>query len=340
MHNMSDEEVKSKFIACITRPQEDKMSILAESIAMYTSENIHLVLTSNEFIGKMKQIIAPENIVVFNSDKKSAGDCHHARSDAEVSNLISISLRQGHSPIKVVICCAHAKRICESIPDILESAYNNIRFMHSNINFVIHIDNADKYIPECWDNIELLNLSPFVSEIVGYSSKVNGRWSTTDFYGKRCILREIEEPSAREIRNREICAIERKMDKESGKLWKKFKVYDGNEDAEWEKAHQFYESILGKRICEKSMPKKNDDGFYCSDSSASRVQLVSTFNNLKDEKWSNRFQLKNGCLSYAHVFVGYENVDESSEYTIFIKFVELVDNETTREFLAKHYGTA
>ena len=627
------EEFENKFRLVVRRPQEGKTTICIKSITKDTSKNIHLVLTMNtisasmQFIGRLQQNINSKNIVVFNSDKKSAGDCHHASSAAEVINLINIGLRQGHSPIKVVICCAHAKRIRESVPDILESASENIRVIRSNIKFVIHIDEAHKYIPGNLDHIRQFNLSPQVSEIVGYSATPDGIWSsnkndplfyripildvetelsimssanyfgvkdcnhyffdevnltelaeripseipphilrlanmditsrswfhetwsfdfgnerlalgyldfilptlqiepdrhslnfapgftrkvthykimniilekwttsnviiinsdggfklfrncsgvisfiksgdmvrsmarsesemqallepaymiqkliqntpncptfitgftcvgmsvtfinptlgnfdnvimshehysrdklyqlcrflfnaeswtpeqratikktnlyslssscvttcleyeahisriTTEFSGRTCTLRETyglapEGPSQREIRenrNRDLCAIERKMDKESGKLWKKFKVYDGNDDAEWEKAHQFYESIRGKRIKGKSMPKKNDDGFYCcSESSLSGVQLAYTFNKLKDENWSSRFQLKNGCLSYAHVFVGYENVDESSEYTIFIKFVELVDNETTREFLAK-YGTA
>jgi hypothetical protein len=43
-------------------------------------------------------------------------------------------------------------------------------------------------------------------------------------------------------------------------------------------------------------------------------------------------------LSYAHVFVGYENLEDPTEYTIFIKFAELVDTPATREFLAKYYG--
>jgi hypothetical protein len=108
---------------------------------------------------------------------------------------------------------------------------------------------------------------------------------------------------------------------------------------EWEKAHKFYESILGKRIIGKSMPKKNENGFYCcSDSKGLGVKTASTFNNLEQEKWSNRFQLKKDCLSYAHVFVGYENLEDPTEYTIFIKFAELIDTIDTRYFLEKYYG--
>jgi hypothetical protein len=167
---------------------------------------------------------------------------------------------------------------------------------------------------------------------------------TTEFAGKCCSLREIqglepEQPTLREIKKQEFDKIQVKKDKEKGKLWKKFKVYDDNDEVEWEKAHKFYESILGKRIVGKSMPKKNENGFYCcSDSKGLGVKTASTFNNLEQEKWSNRFQLKKDCLSYAHVFVGYENLEDPTEYTIFIKFAELIDTIDTRYFLEKYYG--
>jgi len=118
---------------------------------------------------------------------------------------------------------------------------------------------------------------------------------------------------------------------------KKFKVYEGNDDLMWEKAHQFYENIRGKRIVGKSMPKKVEDYYHCSDSKGLGLKNASTFNHLDQEKWSNRFQLKKDCLTYAHVFVGYENVKDPTEYTIFIKYVELVDTPETREYLAKYH---
>jgi hypothetical protein len=87
------------------------------------------------------------------------------------------------------------------------------------------------------------------------------------------------------------------------------------------------------------MPKQNENGFYrCSDSKGLGVHTAATFNNLEKEKWSNRFQLKKDCLSYAHVFIGYDNLEDPTEYTIFIKFAELLDTPATREFLTKYYG--
>jgi hypothetical protein len=168
----------------------------------------------------------------------------------------------------------------------------------------------------------------------------------SEFAGRTCSLREIrglepEEPTAKEIMkfefNAAFDAIELRKDKEGGKLCKKFKAYDGNCAEVWENAQAFYESIRGKRISGKSMPTKVDGFYYCSASGEPGVQSVTTFNALSNEKWSGRFQLKQDCLSYARVFVGYDNIEDPTEYTIFIKFVELVDTPSTREYLAKYH---
>ena len=169
---------------------------------------------------------------------------------------------------------------------------------------------------------------------------------TTEFAGRTCSLREIqglepEEPTAKEIEEQEkdeaFRAIELRTDKEGGKLCKKFKAYDGNCDEVWEKAQAFYKSIRGKRISGKSMPTKVDGFYHCSGSGEPGVQTVTTFNALSNEKWSGRFQLKQNQLSYARVFVGYDNLEDPTEYSIFIKFVELVDTPSTREYLAKYH---
>ena len=630
--HITAEEIESKLSLVVRKPQEGKTSICISSITNDKSRNIHIVLTMNtlasgmQFFGRMQKDIGPEKIVVFNSDKKTAGECRYAKSVTKVIKLINTE------SIKVIVCCAHVKRIREALPDLFDFAADSNKIRSSNIKFIIHIDEAHKYIPENMGYISQFNASPIVADIVGYTATPDGIWSansrdplfhkilirdvetelaimrsenyfgvkdcqyhffeeqdhnelvkcipsvipphilklagmtegvkprewygenwyfdlgnellmmgflnfvlptlqiapnrfsyhfapaytrkathyqnvdiilshhstanvivlngngyelfriragksvkittgelikqvakalpneserkreldallepsymiqkliqgtpncptfitgftcvgmsvtfinteignfdsvimshqhysrdklyqlcrflfnyekwtpesrakikktqfysltttvidtcleyeahiermTTEFAGKSCSLREIqglepEEPTAREIKKLAFDAIERRKEREGGKLWKKFKVYDGNDAVEWEKAHQFYASILGKRIGGKSMPKQNEFGFYrCSDSKGLGVQTTATFNNLEKEKWSNRFQLKKDCLSYAHVFVGYDNLEDPSEYTIFIKFTELVDTPATREFLAKYYGS-
>ena len=206
--------------------------------------------------------------------------------------------------------------------------------------------NYQKWSPESRSKIKKTQFYSLTSSVVDTCLEYEAHIElmTTEFAGKCCSLREIqglepEEPTLREIKKEAFDKIQLKKDKEKGKLWKKFKVYDDNDAMEWEKAQTFYESILGKRIGGKSMPKQNEDGFYCcSDSKGLGVKTAATFNNLEQEKWSNRFQLKQDCLSYAHVFVGYENLEDPTEYTIFIKFAELVDTPETREYLEKYYG--
>ena len=634
---LTTEEQESKLGLVIRKPQEGKTSICVTSIVKDKSKNIHIILTMNtlsagmQFFGRMQQDVGPEKIVVFNSDKTTAGKCHYADSVSSVLKLIHTE------SIKVIVCCAHTKRIRESLPELLVLAADSVKLRKSNVKFVIHIDEAHAYMTKKnRDNFRAFNESRVVAEMIGYTatpkdifsddnsdplfhkilirnverdlgimrsqtyfgvkdcqfhffeeqnnaelmrridckipshilkladdhthilkladdhnpewygekwyfnlgneqlmlgfldfvlptlkidpnlfsyhftpalcrkvthyqsmeiilkhyptanvivsngngyelfrtrdgkgSKITsldlikktvmtlpnkverekelsalcepsyiiqrlirdtpncptfitgfilvgmsstyvdaqignfdsvimshqhhtnttlyqlcrflfnyGKWSAesqakikkTQFYsltslvvsmcldyekfddrienfsGQRCSLRELEgsepeEPTEREIRKRTFDMIQLKKDRESGKRWKKFKVYDGNDSDMWEKAHEFYSSILGKRILGKSMPKKNEDGFYrCSDSKGLDVQTSATFNNLEKEKWSNRFQLKKDYLCYAHVFVGYENLEDSTEYTIFIKFAELVDTGENREFLRKYLG--
>jgi hypothetical protein len=57
---------------------------------------------------------------------------------------------------------------------------------------------------------------------------------------------------------------------------------------------------------------------------------------LKNQSWWSTFQLKEGCLKYARLFVGYENLEDPSEYTIYLKYVELEDNEESKKYLEKY----
>ena len=122
------------------------------------------------------------------------------------------------------------------------------------------------------------------------------------------------------------------------KLWKKFKVYDGNDDEQWENVGIFYEKIRGKKLNKVSTPKKIGGFYTCSDSSSVGVKTIANITILEKEKWYSRFQLKPDQLSYCRVFVGYDNVDDLSEYTIFVKYVDLESCPKNLEILRK-YGT-
>jgi hypothetical protein len=66
------------------------------------------------------------------------------------------------------------------------------------------------------------------------------------------------------------------------------------------------------------------------------VKTTANILVLEKEKWSTRFQLKKEQLNYARVFVGYDNVDDPSEYTIYVKYVELENSPENLEVLKKY----
>jgi len=60
---------------------------------------------------------------------------------------------------------------------------------------------------------------------------------------------------------------------------------------------------------------------------------------LFNQSWSSMFQLTSKSLVYARIFVGYENIEDPSEYTIFIKYVLLEDTEHNKKILKKYSKT-
>ena len=166
----------------------------------------------------------------------------------------------------------------------------------------------------------------------------------TDFAGKTCSLREIqgldpEEPTVRELRNSELKSIKLVYDptNETKKLFKKHKVYEGNDRDQWAKAEKFYEDIVVKKPSGRSMPKLKDDGFYhCSTTKNVIKHSIADINGMDKQSWWSTFQLTSDKLSYARIFVGYDNLDDPSEYTIYVKHVVLEDNAETRRILKKY----
>ena len=650
----------SKLSLVVRRPQEGKTGICINSITRDKSRDIHVVLTMNtipsscQFFGRMLQEIGSKRIVVFNSNKKSAGECHHAKDVERVIRIIN------EENIKVIVACSHVKRFREGLPYLLTWAQDSIRMTQGNVKFVIHIDEAHKYIPENIVNIRAFDKSPIVSDIIGYTATPDGIWSdnpldplfhkilirdvekelaiirspkyfgvgrcetqsfdhlneddlirrmnisieipkktikrcgmkftgytnwynkmwsfdlgdellhlsfidfllptlqipqdrftynfipsytrkvthyqsmeiilkhyptanvivmngngfqlfrlcnkdsdegndveeceysddgedsgdseeddddceklvskcvsctarvhenvlrieneverkrmldgllepsfmieelikdsrdfptfvtgftcvgmsvtlinqslgnfdnvimvhqhygrdklyqlcrflfnyerweeesiskikrtkmfslketttTTcleyethiqhmcnEFSGKRCSLREVmgldpAEPTEKEIKQTDLVSV--KLNNPQGKLWKKFKVYEGNDDEQWENVGRFYEKIRGKKLNKISMPKKTDGFYTCSDSESVGVKTTANISALEREKWSTRFQLKENQLNYIRVFVGYDNLNDPSEYTIFVKYVELENSPENLEIIRKY----
>ena len=170
----------------------------------------------------------------------------------------------------------------------------------------------------------------------------------TEFVGKTCSLNEIngeepEELSKSEQKNMDASLV--RLTNPDGKIWKKFKVYDGNDEEQWERARQFYVDVRkahpdskfeGDKIPKMSMPKEDKDDtrfFKCTLSSKLERAALSAFAGFEKEKWTSRFALCEDQLSYARVFVGYDNLEDPTEYTILIKYAILEDNEDSRNFV-------
>jgi hypothetical protein len=159
------------------------------------------------------------------------------------------------------------------------------------------------------------------------------------FSGKRCSLREVMglepmEPSERDIKQTDIENV--RLKNPQGKIWKKFKVYDGNDVEQWDIVSRFYHEIRGKKLNKVSMPKKVGEFYTCSDANGVGVKTVANIVALEKEKWSTRFQLKKEQFNYSRVFVGYDSINDPSEYTIFVKYVEIENSLENNEFLKKY----
>ena len=633
------EEFEPKLSLVIKKVQEGKTHICITNITNDRSRNIHIVLTMNtiasneQFFGRMEVEIGSNRIIVFNSKKTTAGDCHHAKDVSSIFKLI-----RENSDIKVIVCCAHIARIRNSIPDLFIQAGEMSSF--ANRKFILHIDEAHKYIPENKKNIRDFNSSHIVKSIIGYSGSPNGiwaknnpedplfhkilirdiaeefniisspeyfgvkrgvkhcehiivelepdfdvnkmiedanidvnipnfawhyggmsdkeharrvwydkcfpfdlgneimflsyleyilgrveipqdrfsynfipaynrkvthyqtveiihskfpnanvivingngmqlfrlcssvlnpsaksskqiitdkdiitsspdehkkllepsykvqmlirgfedcptfitgqtcvsmsvtlinqnignfdnviiahqhlsddksyqlcrflfnyaRWSEenkqkikttrlysltknfidkciqyeedveymgSEFAGRTCSLREIqglspEDPSEREIKNHALMSIEL----HNAEKWKKFKVYDGNDEEQWTRVNAFYKDKIGKDVPSRSKPKKSNpdtreesEFYYSSTTNKLGIQLESAIKGLSSQSWHSTFQLTPNKLNYARIFVGYDSLDDSTEYTIYLKYAQLIDTPETREILNKY----
>lgn len=171
MSDITIDEIESKLRLVIRKPQEGKTFICIHSIICDTSLDIHFVLTMNtigasiQFFGRMEEMIGASKLLVFNSNKSSAGNCLHVKDVNEVTKRI-----KQNPTIKVIVCCSHTKRFREDILDILDYFKDSKDFENRGGRFRIHMDEAHKYIPENREYIRKLNNHEMVSKMIGYSA--------------------------------------------------------------------------------------------------------------------------------------------------------------------------
>lgn len=116
---------------------------------------------------------------------------------------------------------------------------------------------------------------------------------------------------------------------------KKFKVYDGNETEIWDKVYKFWFDFKGKKIHKKSELKINDRGFrLCSTTEKPKVfELRELQCSLDRLKWYSNYQLLKDSYNYLRLYVGYDRLEDNSEYTIFIRWMKLEKNNNVDTFL-------
>jgi hypothetical protein len=170
------EEIDNKFVLIARRAQEGKTFICVSNIANDTTDSIHLIISMNtlassmQYFGRIEDKIRSNRILVLNSKPSTAGDCHHSK---DIETVTSKLLR--HPEIKVIICCAHSKRIRESIPHFFTCIADSK--ILSKKQFVIHIDEAHAYVPTYRPNIVKFNSVSMVSQIFGYTATPEALWT-------------------------------------------------------------------------------------------------------------------------------------------------------------------
>lgn len=172
------EDFVNKLNLIVRKPQEGKTFICISNITNDKTRNIHIVLTMNtlasgmQFFGRMEEQVGSNRIIVFNSKKSTAGNCLHAKTVFDVFELL-----RKHMDVKVIVCCAHEKRIRDSIPSVFSFSVDSVSFMEERRKFVVHIDEAHKYIPENREYVRMFNASRVVASITGYSGSPDKIWT-------------------------------------------------------------------------------------------------------------------------------------------------------------------
>ena len=93
---------------------------------------------------------------------------------------------------------------------------------------------------------------------------------------------------------------------------------------------------MKKKLYGKSRPKFIDGFYHCSTTAKVVKQPIGSINSLAKQSWWSTFQLTSESLSYARIFVGYDNLDDQSEYTVFVKYAQLEDSEDNKKILQKY----
>jgi hypothetical protein len=164
------------------------------------------------------------------------------------------------------------------------------------------------------------------------------RLADSDFAGRTVSLSQIvgempnKKPSYRELKKLALASVTFANEKK----WRRFKVYDGNDEETWQIANEFYRGVTGNDLNGKTKPNKIDGFYHCSTTKKLAKYSDIDIKKMENQSWQSTFQLVPGRLYYARVFVGYDDLENPDEYTIHIKYVNLMETPENRATLQKY----
>jgi hypothetical protein len=114
-----------------------------------------------------------------------------------------------------------------------------------------------------------------------------------------------------------------------------FKVYNGNDESVWEEVREYWLKFKGIKMSVKSMLTKTTEGFFksCTTTNPKPYDLHNMKRYLKKIKWNSNFMLVKNNYRYSRLYIGYDDLTDNTEYTIFVRIMELEKNEIVEEHL-------
>ena len=115
---------------------------------------------------------------------------------------------------------------------------------------------------------------------------------------------------------------------------KRFDVEGIDEDEILNQVKDYYHRFMEKELKGKSLPKKNNEGFYiCSILGGPKlnVDVYKTKKQIENFKPLSNFQIMPNKYKYARVYVVYNSDDDPFEYTWFIRTMEIEQNMEVEE---------
>jgi hypothetical protein len=184
---------QSKVELIVRKPQEGKTFICVNLIKKQIEEtnSIHIILTMNtissssQFYGRLVNIIDEKKVKILNSKAKIK----------KIKDLVNKIDNDDESETRVVIFCAHYSRIMTSLPELIR-----LISISNEYSFVIHVDEAHKYIKEYRSYFDRLLSLPNIQKLYAYSASPFPIWKSDNKYFSHILITDVEKELNMEIK--------------------------------------------------------------------------------------------------------------------------------------------